>query len=52
MVARSEAAGRPIGVMDAFIAATAEVHKLTLVIRNSSHFQPFSKPILNPWTNK
>jgi len=52
MMARSEAAGRPIGVMDAFIAGTAEVHGLTLVTRNSAHFQPFFKPILNPWTLK
>jgi predicted nucleic acid-binding protein len=38
--------------MDAFIAATAEAHGLTLVTRNSSHFQPFLKTILNPWTRK
>ncbi len=30
-VSRSDAAGRPIGVMDAFLAATAECHHLTLV---------------------
>jgi predicted nucleic acid-binding protein len=48
-VLRSEAAGRPIGVMDAFLAATAETHQLTLVTRNVSDF-PLFKAILNPWT--
>jgi toxin FitB len=33
-VSRSEATGRPMGTMDAFLAATAEIHQLTLVTRN------------------
>lgn len=49
VVARSEAAGRPIGAMDAFLAATAEVHDLTLVTRNSAHFAHLGRPVLNPW---
>jgi len=48
-VSSSEAAGRPIGAMDAFLAATAETHQLTLVTRNVSDF-PLLKAILNPWT--
>jgi predicted nucleic acid-binding protein len=48
-VSRSEAAGRPIGSMDAFLAATAEIHRLTLVTRNVSDF-PLLKAVLNPWT--
>ena len=48
-VSRSEAAGRPIGVMDAFQAATAETHQLTLVTRNISDF-PLFKAVLNPWS--
>lgn len=48
-VSRSEAAGRPMGIMDAFLAATAETHELTLVTRNTSHFQ-LLKALLNPWT--
>ena len=48
-VARSEAVGRPIGVMDAFLAATAETYELTLVTRNVSDF-PLLKAVLNPWT--
>src|SRR2546423_224891 len=39
VVARSEAAGRRISAMDAWIAATAEVHGITLVTRNTSDFQ-------------
>jgi hypothetical protein len=48
-VSRSEAAGHPIGVMDAFLAATAETHQLTLVTRNVSDF-PLLKAVLTPWT--
>jgi toxin FitB len=49
MVSRSEALGRPMGVMDAFLSATAEVHRLTLVTRNVSDF-PTLKTIVNPWS--
>jgi len=48
-VSRSEALGRPIGVMDAFLAATAETHRLTLVTRNVSDF-PVLKAVVNPWS--
>lgn len=50
LVARSESMGHPIEPRDAFIAATAEVHGLTLVTRNASDFQPTVKSILTPWT--
>ncbi len=50
MVARSEAAGRPMEAMDALIAATAEVCRLTLVTRNQSDFKAVLKTTLNPWT--
>src|ERR1700730_17111667 len=48
-VSRSEALGRPIGAMDAFLAAIAEVHRLTLVTRNVSDF-PLLKAVVNPWS--
>ncbi|HEY6249364.1 MAG TPA: type II toxin-antitoxin system VapC family toxin [Candidatus Angelobacter sp.] len=48
-VARCLDLGRPIEAMDAFIAATAEVHNLTLVTRDVSDFQPILKSLLNPW---
>jgi toxin FitB len=49
IAARSESAGRPIEAIDAFLAATAEVHNLTLVTRNESDFKAVSKATLNPW---
>ena len=50
LVARTELLGRPIEARDAFIAATAQVHQLTLVTRNVSHFETTVKSILTPWT--
>jgi len=50
LVARTEALGRPIEARDAYIAATAQVHGLTLVTRNTSHFETTVKSILTPWT--
>ena len=44
----SEALGRPIGAMDAFLAATTQTHRLTLVTRHVSDF-PLLEAVLNPW---
>ena len=49
VVARSEAAGRPIATMDAFLAATAQAHDITLVTRNTSDFEASLGAIVNPW---
>lgn len=49
VVARAAAAGRPISAMDAFLAATAEVHSLTLITRNTKHFTVLQS-VLNPWS--
>ena len=49
IVALNESAGRPIGIMEAFLAATAQAHGLTLVTRNVSHFR-LLKSVLSPWT--
>jgi toxin FitB len=38
VVAHCETRGRPIGAMDALIAATVRVHDLILVTRNTSDF--------------
>ena len=50
VAARSDAAGRPMGAIDAFLAATAEVHRLMLVTRNQSDFKAVLKTTLNPWS--
>lgn len=50
IVARSQAAGRPAGAMDAFLAATAEVRELTLVTRNVSDFVALGPTVVNPWS--
>ncbi len=50
IIARSEAIGRRMEVMDAFIAATAAIHQLTVVTHNVSHFEPILKDVLDPWT--
>ena len=51
IVARSQAHGRPIGAMDAFIAATAERHDLTLVTRNVSDFDASGIRMVSPWSD-
>jgi predicted nucleic acid-binding protein len=50
VVARRETRGRPMSAMDALIAATAQVHDLTVVTRNAADFQSSVKNVLNPWT--
>jgi predicted nucleic acid-binding protein len=37
--------------MDAFIAATAETHALTLVTRDTAGFEMVVRKIVNPWGN-
>lgn len=49
LVAERERSGRPIGVMDAFIAATARVYDLEIVTRNARDFEGSVRAIVNPW---
>ncbi|HEV7310912.1 type II toxin-antitoxin system VapC family toxin [Sphingopyxis sp.] len=50
IVAAAQAAGRPIGAMDAFVAATAKQHQLTLVTRNIADFEATGIRLFNPWS--
>ena len=50
VLARGEAKGRRMEVMDAFLAATAEVHQFTIVTRNTSGFEMVAQFVLNPWS--
>jgi toxin FitB len=47
---RARTAGRQIGPMDAFIAATAQTSEFTLVTRNVSDFEFLGLPVISPWT--
>jgi predicted nucleic acid-binding protein len=51
MRARTDAVGKPLGPIDALLAATAESHRLEVVTRNVAHFEPAGVAIVNPWTN-
>jgi toxin FitB len=50
VMARGRRLGAAISVMDAFFAATAEVHGLTLATRNVRHFARVGIPLYDPWT--
>ena len=49
VMARSQSAGHSLGAMDAFVAAIAEAHALTLVTRNVKDFRQIGIPLLDPW---
>jgi predicted nucleic acid-binding protein len=49
ITASRAAVGRPIPIMDGFIAATATIFGLTLVTRNTADFENTPAPLLNPW---
>jgi predicted nucleic acid-binding protein len=50
VAARSQAGGRTMSIMDTFLAATVEVHGLTMVTRNVADFSVLGHSVLNPWT--
>ncbi|MCC7050110.1 MAG: type II toxin-antitoxin system VapC family toxin [Alphaproteobacteria bacterium] len=49
VMARGRAVGRPMGTMDALIAATAERYDLALVTRNVRDFSAIGLQIVDPW---
>ena len=52
VMAQSRAKGENLGAMDGFFAATAIAADLTLVTRNTRHFERLNVPVLNPWQSK
>jgi toxin FitB len=50
LMARAEAVGRPLGVMDGFLAATASVHQMMVVTRNETDFAAAAIKTFNPWS--
>jgi predicted nucleic acid-binding protein len=47
---RAQRAGRRMEAIDAVIAATAELHGLTVVTRNVRDFEVWGGPMFNPWS--
>ena len=50
LLAKADAAGRPLGAMDGFFAATSAVHQMTLVTRNEMDFAGAAIKTFNPWS--
>jgi predicted nucleic acid-binding protein len=46
---RRQDPGKAAAIEDAMIAATARVHRLTMVTRNERDFKLFDVPLLNPF---
>jgi predicted nucleic acid-binding protein len=42
-------ASRPLSVIDGLLAATAKIHRMTLVTRNTADIADLDVPILNPF---
>ena len=49
IMAQGKRAGLNVNTLDAFLAATAEVHGLTLITHNVRHFEHLGIPWLDPW---
>lgn len=49
LTARATRAGRSLGSMDAFLAATAAAYDLTLATRNVRDFEGLDIALFNPW---
>jgi predicted nucleic acid-binding protein len=42
--------GRPVGILDAQVAAIARAHEMAVVTRNVTHFQDCNVRVVNPWS--
>lgn len=51
VMAKAQAAGRPISAMDAFVAAVTIRQDFILVTRNVSDFEASGVRLINPWSD-
>jgi predicted nucleic acid-binding protein len=51
ITAIAKTSGRTIHAMDAFLAATAAVHELTIVTRDVKDFEQIKLSVLSPWSD-
>jgi hypothetical protein len=49
LTALAQQQGKQVGNIDGLLAATALEHDLTMVTRNTRHFEGFGVPFLDPW---
>lgn len=49
LMARARHTGVGLSAIDGFIAATADVHVMTLVTRNTADFERLGISLVNPW---
>jgi|688.fasta_scaffold02929_22 predicted nucleic acid-binding protein len=49
LVAKVSKTGRVLPTIDSLIAASAIVHRLTIVTRNTKDFEGLDIPLINPW---
>ncbi|TVR16930.1 MAG: type II toxin-antitoxin system VapC family toxin [Balneolaceae bacterium] len=52
ILAAAEKSGKPLSVIDSLIAATAQVHDLSVVTRNTQDMEGAGVELINPWTYK
>ena len=50
ILATAEKNGKPLPAIDSLIAATAQVHDLTVVTRNTQDMKGSGVEVINPWT--
>jgi predicted nucleic acid-binding protein len=49
ITARRKLLGNPVGILDSQVAAIARAYEMTIVTRNTKHFQDCDVPLMNPW---
>jgi len=50
LMAKAQAAGKPIGMADGLIAAIARTHGMTVATRDTAPFAAAGVPVIDPWS--